>query len=224
MGDLDLVAGHQLKTRDVTIDIIRGMLIILVVLGHSGISISKYIYWFHMPLFFFISGIFFKKINTIEDFKNNIIKLTWTLIVPYFSYLILINFYKITTYIQIGDMSALMKFVMTLLYGGRRLGFENGVFWFITVLYFTRILTAFLSIYFTDKIIFYIVSLLFCLGIFESAVFNYLNKSIAVPFNTDVVLIAAFFYYSGYLLKSILTKIDILAGIVAVALITIVII
>lgn len=37
------------------IDIAKGLLIMLVVTGHSGID-AKYIFWFHMPAFFIISG------------------------------------------------------------------------------------------------------------------------------------------------------------------------
>lgn len=48
--------------RNQRIDVIRGMAIMLVVLGHSGVSepLFQWIYSFHMPLFFFVSGIFFK--------------------------------------------------------------------------------------------------------------------------------------------------------------------
>lgn len=45
------------------IDIAKGIAIILVVLGHAtGASVvGKYIYCFHMPLFFIISGMCFRK-------------------------------------------------------------------------------------------------------------------------------------------------------------------
>lgn len=40
------------------IDIAKGIGIILVILGHSGVNseIKDFIYGFHMPLFFVISG------------------------------------------------------------------------------------------------------------------------------------------------------------------------
>ena len=49
--------------RDSTIDIAKGIGIFLVVLGHFTVFASPlyhYIYLFHMPLFFFISGMFAK--------------------------------------------------------------------------------------------------------------------------------------------------------------------
>lgn len=44
------------------IDILKGLLIILVVIGHIGgiPTLHKYIYWFHMPCFFMISGYLFQ--------------------------------------------------------------------------------------------------------------------------------------------------------------------
>lgn len=62
--------------RDNTIDITRGIAIILVV--HSGISpyFWNIIYFFHMPLFFFISGCFIKPLNRITPLPF-IKKLRW---------------------------------------------------------------------------------------------------------------------------------------------------
>lgn len=53
----------QVRPRLEEVDIQKGLLMILVVLGHSSFSHKNYIYWFHMPVFFFISGFFFKTYN-----------------------------------------------------------------------------------------------------------------------------------------------------------------
>lgn len=54
-----------MSSRNSVLDIARAIVIILVVVGHSGVD--KYardsIYLFHMPLFFFISGILLKQRN-----------------------------------------------------------------------------------------------------------------------------------------------------------------
>lgn len=47
------------KGRDPVFDRMRGIGIALVVLGHSGFAASDFIYLFHMPLFFMLSGWFF---------------------------------------------------------------------------------------------------------------------------------------------------------------------
>lgn len=48
--------------RNVVVDFLKGLGILLVVMGHCdvGPNVSKLIYSFHMPLFFFLSGIVYK--------------------------------------------------------------------------------------------------------------------------------------------------------------------
>lgn len=48
------------KLRNRNIDIMKGITIILMVVGHSGCSAKKFIYLFHMSVFFMISGWLFK--------------------------------------------------------------------------------------------------------------------------------------------------------------------
>ena len=47
------------KPRDAALDAMRGIGIVLMVLGHSGFAGSDFIYLFHMALFFMLSGYFF---------------------------------------------------------------------------------------------------------------------------------------------------------------------
>lgn len=46
--------------RNITIDIMKGLLIILMVAGHAQVPIHRFIYLFHMPAFFLISGWLYK--------------------------------------------------------------------------------------------------------------------------------------------------------------------
>lgn len=72
-----------MSQRDITIDIAKGIGIFLVVLGHVPIPmwLATPIYIFHMPLFFFLSGMFF---HLNEDRKMGLYKKIRTLIIPYF--------------------------------------------------------------------------------------------------------------------------------------------
>ena len=68
------------------IDVLQGIAMILVVLGHHFADIMPpwyntfryYLYIFHMPVFIFISGFLirysYKEINTILEYKNFVIK------------------------------------------------------------------------------------------------------------------------------------------------------
>lgn len=58
------------------IDITRGLAMLLVILGHCNMFIdaplNKFILSFHMPLFFFISGIFAKSTSNKELFWGSL--------------------------------------------------------------------------------------------------------------------------------------------------------
>lgn len=73
------------------IDILKGIGIILVVVGHiySNSTIFKWLYSFHMPLFFFAAGWVYRERSVIVDIKRRI----QTVVVPYFSFGILILIY-----------------------------------------------------------------------------------------------------------------------------------
>ncbi|MFD3155953.1 acyltransferase family protein [Haloimpatiens sp. FM7330] len=65
------------------IDILKGIGILLMIMGHIsfGRLFDKYIHGFHMPIFFFISGYLFKIVNL--SFKKFLKKKIKTLLVPY---------------------------------------------------------------------------------------------------------------------------------------------
>lgn len=77
--------------RDYSIDIAKGIGIILVVIGHVAVPYAEelyiFIYMFHMPLFFFLSGLFFQRNN----FETDIYRKIRSLIVPYFVFAVLGN-------------------------------------------------------------------------------------------------------------------------------------
>lgn len=62
---------HEIKSRDDRWDMVKGIGIILMVLGHSGIPdcLYRFIYLFHMGLFYFVAGYFLKFQNGNEDLK-----------------------------------------------------------------------------------------------------------------------------------------------------------
>lgn len=63
------------------IDIARGIAILCIILGHQGYyEISKIVFTFHVPIFFFITGYFFNKRQELGDFIKKRVR---TLLVPY---------------------------------------------------------------------------------------------------------------------------------------------
>ena len=71
----------KLIKRDKSFDIAKGIGMLAVILGHLSLPVwlSKFIFSFHMPLFFLINGYFFKP-ESIETFTKKKLR---TLIFPY---------------------------------------------------------------------------------------------------------------------------------------------
>ena len=76
------------------VTIVKAIGIILMVIGHSGCPqmLSKFIYLFHMPLFFFCSGIFLKAISDRETAFAFIKRRVVGLYVPFVKWSILFLF------------------------------------------------------------------------------------------------------------------------------------
>ena len=116
--------------RNDLIDISRGLGILLVILGHSGlpISINKWIYSFHMPLFFIISGILFlNKEISINELLN---KIANRLLKPYIYFSILV--YILLLLIDKENININRNIILS--------GWISYALWFIPVLIFTEII------------------------------------------------------------------------------------
>jgi fucose 4-O-acetylase-like acetyltransferase len=145
------------QTRDLSIDIIKGIGIFCMVAGHSGSPITKFIYLFHMAIFFIASGYCYKTENSNSSIlvfgfiKKKFLSLwfpyvLWTAIYSFLhNFFININVYtdnpllleyvsgtyiSTTEYWNIFDILKNI-FKGLLLRGGTQMG---GAFWFIATL------------------------------------------------------------------------------------------
>lgn len=77
------------------IDLLKGLGIFFVILGHTikNNDLYVWIYSFHMPLFFFISGYLTEPRNSIKDYNQYIWKKCKNLLFPFFIFRILLVFY-----------------------------------------------------------------------------------------------------------------------------------
>lgn len=71
--------------RENYIDVVRGIGIVLMILGHIPLSaqFDHFIHAFHMPMFFLISGFFFHKSSSWADAVSSIKKKARKLLIPY---------------------------------------------------------------------------------------------------------------------------------------------
>ena len=141
--------------RDNAIDILKGIGILLVIIGHSGCPsmLRILIYMIHMPLFFLASG-YFLNVERLADTHNYIKRKIKSLYIPFLKYALPFLFLH-NLLIKIG--------VMTTEYGARYYNFTTtltelmlrcifmevhdeallGTYWFVQALFFSHILLAF---------------------------------------------------------------------------------
>jgi len=181
------------------IDILKGIGISAVVVGHIWMPSSKYIFLFHMPLFFFISGYLYKPgLRTRAYLK----KKTLHLIVPYVSYLLLISlpiYLKFIIKYLGGSSDILLKniaeFTFGLFYGGQCLTDWWGAFWFISCLYFTQLLYNLAYQAVGSRKLFFVVIFLYVLALLNA---RYV-MSFKFPWSVNVTAMAIPFFYVGHM-------------------------
>lgn len=127
--------------RTLSVDIAKGILIILVVVAHAQTDIvHDIIFMFHMPLFFVISGFLMRREKLLKTgYVSGKIK---HLMIPYIIYLVL-------DMVLIRKTLSVHDWIYALL-GGRAV---TGVYWYITCFLFTMFLLSDLLEKFSDRTI-----------------------------------------------------------------------
>lgn len=205
------------KKRLTWVDVTKGFLMILVVIGHYPGELDfpfiTYIYWFHMPAFFLLSGLFFKELNEDQDTKVTIKKRFLQLMVPYLFFLFAITTVRYGMELVAGnfDISWYLQDLLKLVIAGRFARGAYGVFWFVTTLFFTYLLFMMMTKYLSRVkqigllIVFYIVAHLesvFAMQYISGAP-DEASQTIPMLWNLDVVLMAIVYFALGYYAKSI---------------------
>ncbi|AFY55684.1 acetyltransferase, fucose-4-O-acetylase [Rivularia sp. PCC 7116] len=180
----------------------KGIATALLVLGNVlDLHHAKYIFWFHIPLFLFVSGYMYsEKYDYFSFFKYKFNRL----IVPYLSFLTLFSLPAVIVYIQnilvtkqLDSLYELLLFVVKQLYGGKILTDCFSLFWVITCLFFTQQLY---NLIYTkidgDRWLMKIIML----DAYSLAIIDYLFfRDIIFPWNIDAVLMALPFYWLGHM-------------------------
>lgn len=203
------------KKRNDTVSIVKAIGIILMVIGHSGCPkyLNDYLYMFHMPLFFFCSGYFFKKPENYLMVKKVVNKKIKGLYLPYIkwtlSFLILHNIlFKINIYNDLYGFNGSISYLYSLkdyiyhflhyifMFGSEQL---LGGFWFLQVLF---IVSISLELYFYFNIKIKIYDFVF---IFTLLILTYISKiyNINVPMIGSISLISmsCIIFIIGYYYK-----------------------
>lgn len=178
-------------------DLLKGIGICLVIIGHCHylfLPIKKYIYGFHMPLFFIINGYLF---NQNYSFSTFLVKKTKRYLIPYFV-LCFINFFIVFCIsIITKDIFTLKKYLFGIFYSiGKTEYMPNcSPLWFLTALFFTSLIFYF-SRQVKEKYYFFLMILFAIIG-------SLLSKFclFRLIWNLDVSFMGVFFCYIGYYIR-----------------------
>lgn len=181
------------------IDFARGAGVLLVIIGHAGISLlPKYvIYGFHVPLFFIISGICFS-VKPEDKFLTFLLKKIKTILIPYFFVSFIWMIFDTASAAISGDFSFDFLFNTILRYVLQR---HYRPIWFLPCIFLSE-----LFLFFIVKLLYKIkdrtvAAAAIILIFFASAILYSQYIRIYLPWCADLILTAVPFMLIGFLLK-----------------------
>lgn len=191
------------------VDIAKGIGITLVVMGHNDFALispfaHKFIYSFHMPLFFFMSGMFFKPDIPFLTFVHQ----RFNRVLRPFLFMILFIFFASISFSKVGILEAGRRLLKALYATGAYIDWVQ--LWFLPHL-FAASLSAFLFVHAVRRAPLFrfrwaLLILLYAIGVFGISRFfpfglHVPQKNFIVyglPFSLDIVLVSGFFFLLAF--------------------------
>ena len=197
------------------LDVLRGIAMYLVVIGHATEGSTPdtyrfYIYSFHMPLFFMISGAsyFLQTRSRNYSFENMIKNKARTLLLPYFvlsfiTFWIWILNFKILSH---SDSSLVDKIYAVFYSNEDYLGAPSNALWFLITLFLTILAFYLLRLWCdgNEKLLVLSSAVLGLAGYVASLT----KEKYDLPWHIDVIPMAMVFFLTGYLFISNIQKIE----------------
>ena len=182
------------------IDIARGIAIILVVLGHccqsTDIALNRVILSFHMPLFFFLSGVFAKS-ETVKTIMGGVFLKAKKLLIPQVTLSVTIIILKGSIWLSEGKNLSDFDF------------FACFGFWFLPVLFLCSIcyMTVF-AIIDLHKAQFKVVTMIIAMSLSVILILNHVDSEI-IPVDWLIKsTVAVPFYFGGSFFKERVLKVS----------------
>lgn len=178
------------------IDVLRGFTILLVLLGHNNPPFIKYIYGFHMPLFFIISGYLY------HDYRasDHILKIIRHYYLQYFL-LCIFNGVLYEFIVMLITKSSFMNW-MEIIDNIKGILFVNSgdmvgcyPLWFLPILAISEIVFVLIMQFKNTYVRIGLIVIIACVG------FSYSNMQLVIPLRPQVALVGVLFLGIGYYMK-----------------------
>ncbi|MBR4241028.1 MAG: acyltransferase family protein, partial [Eubacterium sp.] len=177
------------------IDIAKGIGIICVMIGHLNFGYFKsFVYFFHVPLFFFLSGFVFesKNIKPIDFIKKEVKRF----VIPYYFWAFFYFFLGslLLNFVISGELSFAFKEILKYLFMGKK-----STIWFLSALLSTQVFSYIFIKAFNDKrkYLILISVVMYAIGYIYYNCFN----GIGLPVNVDTAFMAMIFSFLDIVLK-----------------------
>lgn len=187
------------------VDQVKGIGILLMIYAHNFPIIEDYIYTFHMPLFFFIAGMFHPKTFN----KGAILRRAKTILIPYFFWSICLFLFWWLIGRYYGESATqnycVWKNFIGVFYAQGDAQYMNwGIpMWFLPCLFMTFILFGIINKITINTVKFGILILAITFG------FLYPSWTMfKLPWSIDVALVALIFYASAFFLKKTILRLN----------------
>ncbi len=171
------------------IDFIKGFGIFLVVLGHATLPRSPYIYSFHVPLFFFISGHFFKDKPVLENLKSKLRRIY----LPFVIFNVLTWLFFLIVGLLKGVPAGKQSYIdiFRTIAGIDSSVPQNGPLWFLLCLFSLSVMFMLINLIKSEYLRMIIVLALSVSGYF-------LSRTVTdMPFKIETAMVMALFFYAG---------------------------
>ena len=196
------------RQRNSTLDIMKGIGIILMMLAHlvftQGMS-KQIIHSFHMPLFFILAGVFAKDILDISSYRQFTVKNARRLLLPYFVTMMMLCAWGAIQTIAKYDISYFLRHLLSMLSASAD-GWDTqwgliyaGPMWFLIALFAVR--EIFVGIQYVCRHVHerYKDLLIFCISVALSVISVYVHPLLpSLPFCIMQAFTAIAFYAIGW--------------------------
>lgn len=174
------------------IDLLKGIGIILMVLGHMHYSymFEKFVFGFHMPLFFCISGYLYKRPSSIKTYFSKKVN---SLLIPYFvfglsySFIVGVLYGRDAFFLGLGGVFYKTTYDMPI----------ESALWFLPAMFWVEIFySAFDRLIVKSAFRILVISVITVIGVYWTKVFN------PLPFAMNSAMSAVGFYSVGVWFRS----------------------
>lgn len=182
--------------RNKELDVLKGIAIVIMVMGHAGFGsfFDSYKSAFNMPIFFLISGYLYNP-SKYKNFKEFVLKKFRTIMVPYISFATITIIILVCINISSGFIVYPASIILRgLIWSNRGFFPITGAIWYLQCIFILEAIYYFCNKYMKKY------QLLITIGMIALSALMKINF-ISLPFATDSAIGAYLFYHLGFKIK-----------------------